>query len=147
MGEVVMRSASGVGKHEPSAMATSLVGILLVLAIFGHDGLVASASREQQPEPVALAWDKLAVDAARLPGLDLVSTVPGLHVPHLEATCGINEDPANIQNRSVGGDGLNLVALLETPVVPCPDKSGVSGFLDLASIPRVQRAMLQVYLI
>lgn len=145
--EVVMRSASGIGRHEPSALPMFLVGILVVLAIFGHDGLVASASREQQAEPVSLAWNMAAVDAAPLPGVDHVLTVPNMHVPHFDATCGIDEDAANLQNRSVGGDGLYLPALLETPAVPCPDSSGVNGFLDLASIPRVQRAMLQVYLI
>lgn len=143
-----MRSASGVGRHEPSALPLSLVGILLMLAIFGHDGLVASSSTQQeQAEPVSLAWNMVAVDAAPLLGLDHLSTVPTLHVPHLDATCGINEDPANLQNRGVGGDGLYLFASLETPAVPCPDSTGVSGFLDLRSIPRVQRAMLQVYLI
>lgn len=132
--------------RRPVSLRWSLTGILLLLAMFGHDALMAAEPMDiPVGTPVAATVDVsdgLALHAA-------VGETTGLltdaHVSHADAECGVNTNPASFQSRLFSI--LSLPVAVGLPDLPVAITHGTESPVDHILPPSDRRAMLQVYLI
>lgn len=123
-----------------------LVGMLLMLVLFGHDALMAREADAGQPVlPGILAIDTRdhATDGAVEKGS--TSSTPDQHLSHLDTDCGVNANIATLQGSGFSTQFvLPAVVVADLPVAPGSD-AGTT--LEPVTPPSVRRALLQVYLI
>lgn len=120
--------------------------MLLMLALFGHDALMASeadAGQVVQPGTRAIDTRDHVTDQAVEEGS--TSSTPDQHLSHPDTDCGVNANIATLQ-------GSGFSAQVIPPAVAVADLRVVAGTgagtaLEPITPPSVRRALLQVYLI
>lgn len=130
----------------PCSLRWPLVGMLLMLVLFGHDALMASeAEAGQLVLPGTLAIDTRDHTADRAVQEGGASSAPDQHHPHPDTDCGVNANVATFQ-----GSGFSTQVMAPAVAVadlPVSAGTGASTASEPITPPSVRRALLQVYLI
>lgn len=133
---------SGCTRYERTySLRWAVVGIVLLLAMFGHDALVIA---EAQPGTATqLAVDSLDDRIAHVAHAASTSPASGLHLSHADTGCSVNASRAALQVRDSGMDSLPPTGTVPSlPVPPSPRASFPAEFIP---DPSTRRARLQVY--
>lgn len=141
-----MRRRSSSQINRPLSLRWSLTGILLLLAMFGHDAFMAA-----EPEATAggvrveEAVDVLDGRVVHAAFDEAIGPLPDAHVSHADAGCGVNTSPASFQSRFFSI--LSLPVAVGLPDLPVAITHGTESPVDHVIPPSDRRALLQVYLI
>lgn len=132
--------------RRPVSLRWSLTGILLLLAMFGHDALMASELTDI-PVGIPEAASVGVSDGPAVRGVVGVTTgfLTNAHVSHADAECGVSTSPASFQSRF--SSILSLPVAVGLSNLPVAITHGTESPVDHILPPSDRRAMLQVYLI
>lgn len=126
-----------------------VIGLLVVLAMFGHDLLMtASVSAKPLDASVAIAADAHDHNAAQaLPHVEDRSRSSDPALPHSDWDCGVDAAIARLLVSPTAAGAPLAVAEIDPPALMSPGESPPDGGPTVTVPPAVRRALLQVYLI
>jgi hypothetical protein len=123
-----------------------LVGMLLVLVLFGHDALMTAEARAGQLVlPGTPTIDTLDHNTHQGPDKGPTSSASNSHLSHPDTDCSVNTNVATIQGSGFSPQLFPPAIAVSAPSVPT--RSGADATSEPVTPPGVRRALLQVYLI
>lgn len=143
-----MRRTRSAQINNPYSLRWPLVGILLLLVLFGHDALMTTEVKAGQfvvlPGTLTID-DTLDYDTDHVVDERSTSPTPDRHSSHPDTDCGVNANIASLQ-----GSSFSTQVVLPTVVIadlPVPTGSGARVTFEPITPSSVRRALLQIYLI